>query len=243
MINSDALFIVGAGRTGTNLLASILNSYSNVFDINRGKENKFILKIISNAIFKKKPYPFTAMFYFTMLTLIAKFKNKVLIDQCHPNIFYIKDLLKINKDLKFIFINRETIQSTSSMLEHPGVLSWYKNKNIEFPNDFLGYETYEKYNSDDLVTRCATRQINTKKLAFILKKQYPKNFCIINFNNLILDFKNEIRNIEYELDINLGRLKSYIDIDKSVTTKHKIKLDKKTLKKIERLELLLFKQD
>ena len=72
-------------------------------------------------------------------SMASKVYPKILVDQTHPNIWHVEQLLRAFPQSKFIAISRNVHSVVYSMREHRGVSGWLKDhQKYPRPNEFLG---------------------------------------------------------------------------------------------------------
>nr|WP_133004963.1 sulfotransferase [Marinobacter sp. JH2] len=163
----------------------ILISNTDFTDLNGGKENQFVFGEVTQAallgVDLKK----------TTLTKYRALKNyawpKVLVDQSHPNIWQVENLLAKFPEAKFVGMVRDPLSVTYSTLHHSGVASWAENyENFPVPNRFLGVsdENIGHYKRYSLAQRSALRWAVHMERLDNLKRKYPDSVFIMNYEQL-----------------------------------------------------------
>jgi len=140
------VYIVGTGRSGTHFSVRLMNGFKHARDSLEGKENSEVLRDIAMAaIHHRLPSKSTERYYLDAFSD----GEGVLLDQHHPNLFFVKHWTDILGDVVFLYPQRPTYQVVASMLRHRGVMGWYKYarklrqrtiNRIPYPNRFLGVE-------------------------------------------------------------------------------------------------------
>jgi len=199
MQNYDSIFIIGTGRSGTNHLCRSLLDFNNITDYLDGKENSKILKEVAVSAIKDRQLDNSVIDYYETQIDTAQSDNKIFLDQCHPNIHHYQQLSDLFKNALFLGIERPVEQIVASMLNHGGVLNWYKKiknnefKNIRFPNNFFGVESADELDNLPLHILCAKRALSHKKMSQALAKN--ENVKLINFENFVEDKPAEINRL------------------------------------------------
>ncbi len=194
MLNS--IFIVGTGRSGTHFTCRSISGFKNIFDPQTGKENVPVLKQIATSAIHHRSYPQIAKSYYSDIKSNLK-NDSIFIDQHHPNIFYCPELIKIFSNPIFLFPHRPIIQVVASMINHQGVLNWYKYAKdsmqansktgaIPFPNQFLGLTEFSQLDNLELHQICALRVISHEKMARKMQES-DADLRFINYENLVKD--------------------------------------------------------
>ena len=202
----DSIFIIGTGRSGTHFTCRALQGFKNIYDPLDGKENGSVLKDIAVASIHHFEYPKNAIDYYIKVKKHIE-KNKIFLDQHHPNIFYINNLSKIFTNPIFIYPDRPIEQVVASMLKHRGVLSWFeyaknKPKNvIPIENQFLGIQELNQLQEMELYELCALRVIAHRNRAILMKNR-GMNVRFLNYENLVRDQLAEFNEVfsEQEFD-------------------------------------------
>ena len=189
----NAIFIVGSGRSGTNLLARLIGSYENIFDPLGGRENNKLLYTLAKSAIYHRNLPARAQRYYD-----SALKNDVgiFIDQHHPNLFFIDQLYQRYPNAIFIFPNRPLAQVVASMLRHDGVMAWltYAKKKhyqigrrLPFPNQFFGLQKYKDLDEFDDYMLCARRVIAHKQYFALKIKEYGNRLRVAHYEKFVSD--------------------------------------------------------
>jgi len=192
MLNS--IFIVGTGRSGTHFTCRSISGFENIFDPLNGTENVPVLKQIATSAIHHRSYPEAAKSYYSDVKSNLTDRS-IFIDQHHPNIFYCPELIKIFSNPIFLFPHRSIVQVVASMLNHQGVLNWYKYARdsvqansktdaIPFPNQFLGLAEFSQLDDLELHQICALRVISHEKMANRMQES-GADLRFINYENLV----------------------------------------------------------
>lgn len=122
------VFIVGTGRSGTHFMAEILASHEEMTDLTGGRENQFVFGNVTSAALSGKKLGMVPILKYRMLA--GKAYPKIFVDQSHPNLWHIEELLKAFPTAKFICMVRDPYSVAYSTLQHDGVkarlLAWEK---------------------------------------------------------------------------------------------------------------------
>lgn len=216
-----AIFIVGTGRSGTHFTTNALSGFSNFYDPLNCREYDNVLYPIAKAAIGHQNYPSFAKGYYEAIKLSIP-SGKVFVDQHHPNLFFVNDLVNIFDDVTFLCPRRDILQIVSSMLQHSGVMSWYnyfhanysRNPNLApFPNKFLGVASFEQLNSLEPHQLCAYRVVAHYKEMRSLTLKYDS--CrFFNYSDLVADQYGTFASIfnKDELD-SLGKFNPSIKSD------------------------------
>jgi hypothetical protein len=202
MLNS--IFIVGTGRSGTHFTCRSIGGFKNIYDPLAGKENVPVLKQIATSAIHHRSYPEAVKSYYSEIKS-KPINGSIFVDQHHPNIFYCPELIKVFSNPIFLFPHRPIFQVVASMINHQGVLNWYKYAKdsmqsnsktgaIPFPNQFLGLTEFSQLADLELHQICALRVISHEKMA---KKaqELGADLRFINYENLVKDQFSEYSNV------------------------------------------------
>lgn len=198
------IFIVGTGRSGTHFLCSCLNLFSQVSDKFGGRESPYIFWDISKTAVKGKKLSRHQVGYFHWLQR-AVFP-KLALDQTHPNLWHVEELLKYFPRAKFIALRRDVRSVIYSMKIHEGTSAWAKNhKNYPKPNRFLGVsennrELYETKLSS--IQRDVFRWCSHMNRIEEIKTKFPSSVLIIEYDELASDMQLAMKKIANFIGIN-----------------------------------------
>lgn len=158
-----AVFIVGAGRSGTHFTARSMNGFAAAHDPLGGREHTPLLRTIARAAIHHRSLPADARRHYQ--GLLSR-REGVLIDQHHPNLFFLERLRELFDALVFVYPRRPAVQVVASMMRHPGVMAWYRYASawrqrllnrVPFPNRFLGLRHRAELHSLPVHPLCAQR--------------------------------------------------------------------------------------
>lgn len=160
-----AVFIVGTGRSGTHFTVRLMNGFENAHDPASGQENEEILQDLAKAaIHHRLPSKGTEQYYHNFF----QETQAVLLDQHHPNLYFVNHWSEIFDDIVFLYPQRPAYQIVASMMRHSGVMSWYEYarrpkqrtiNRIPYPNRFLGLESFSELKTLPPHLLCAHRVI------------------------------------------------------------------------------------
>lgn len=193
----EAIFIVGTGRSGTHFTTRVLNGFEKIHDPLKGKEHKTVLQDIAvSAITHAEPTKATTAYYKGIAE--QRIEGQIFLDQHHPNLFFIEDVLRIFPNAVFLYPRRPIVQIVSSMLEHKGVLSWYKyawKNKVPFPNRFLGLERRSDISELNPHMLCAKRVLAHDAALQSAQETWPDNIRVVEYEALVLSPEDEIRRL------------------------------------------------
>ncbi|MFC0444208.1 sulfotransferase family protein [Pseudidiomarina halophila] len=130
------VFVVGTGRSGTHMICRCVNKFPQVSDYYGGVESPEMFWSISNATVEQKSLSVFQLGYYAYM---MRKVNGLFLDQTHPNLWNIEQLLEAFPKAKFLAIKRNVHSVSYSMKKHGGVSKWAKNHTLyPKPNGFLG---------------------------------------------------------------------------------------------------------
>ncbi|WP_271855509.1 sulfotransferase [Patiriisocius marinus] len=196
------IFIIGSGRSGTHLLGRTLASNELVESFIEDK--KFFDPITKLATGQDKNTANYQKILKNYKKHFSRSKKNIILEKTHPNIWFVEDLINYFPEAKCIGISRNVYATVSSMLNHSGVLSWYKILDLNIENQFLGItkENKDWFKDLSIESKCAYRWISHIKRLNHLKKTYPQSVKVIDYD---LFYDDQPRLIE--------DIKSFIGID------------------------------
>ena len=163
----NSIWIVGNGRSGTHFLCKTFLDYENIIDFLNGTEDKnLLINIRQSAIQGNKLSEDILKEYKNKIHYCEKL-NKIFLDQHHPNLWHVEQLLTNFNNSKFIFIDRKIEQTVASMTKHNSIknntlIIKKGEKNIILPNSFYGIENSQELNLDIIMLFC--KRVQSHKL-------------------------------------------------------------------------------
>lgn len=195
----DAIFIVGTGRSGTHFLCRSLRDFENIDDFRNGQENLDVLYEITRLALTHSPLSSNIIEYYKKEIKTARKHDKIFLDQHHPNLFHVDQLIKEFPNAMFLATDRPIEQIVASMLNHNGVRSWANDKNNKtyaYPNQFLGVTSQNELD-DKLHIICSKRVNAHNSYREQLIERYPDQVRRVKFTELVsnqFDYFNKIFN-------------------------------------------------
>lgn len=225
------LFIVGTGRSGTHLLARTLGSSSK---IDTHIESNDFFKHLTNAAINKE-----YMDAYSIENLIKdydrflnKSKKKIVLDKTHPNLWLVDEINSEVENAFFIGIKRNVYATVNSMLNHQGVLNWYKTLDLEKPNNFLGINSFnvDFFKDLPLEAKCALRwQSHQNKLKSF--EGIMSNFITVDYEDFYCNVEGVLNSINILID---EQLEYQVEtLNKLGDTKWKGQLTQKQIRNIQ----------
>ena len=189
---ASIIFIIGTGRSGTNLVGRIIGSHPQVIPyIEDSRFFKLATKIAIEQKFRTRRTSKLIRRYQKEAKAISGKSNYVL-DKSHTNIWIADQLFEKFGDAKFIGVSRDVYSTVSSMLQHSGVMSWYDTLNNKVENQFLGInnDNVDFFADLPLESKCAFRWISHQHQLGQLQKTLGANLYITDYAEVIK--QNEI---------------------------------------------------
>ena len=235
------MFIIGTGRTGTHLMCNTLLTYENVRDDVKRKgpsavENTKRLTEVTQAAVLSKPLPEHVVKSYSK----AMQNDKVFVNQDHPNLWHVQQLLDTFPDIIFFAMKRPIVQVVSSMMQKNATHHWFEwgKDNTEFPNKFLGLKLKESVSELSKEELCTHRVRSHYKEIDRIKKIYKDKVIIVDFEELVKSNGSHdyLRTIMGSQLKELGKKIKKYKTHPEVLEKFKSKLSQKQLNKITKLE-------
>jgi hypothetical protein len=198
---SRFIFVIGSGRSGTHFLGRIFQNNPSVELLLEEPKYFGLVKDI-NIRQKKNLLPKLTNRY-QKLSLTTE--KPYLLEKSHPNIWSVDYLIKEFPNAFFIGINRNVYQVVYSMLNHKGVLNWYKTLPNDVENSFLGItdENKNDFSNLPLESKCTLRWYAHIKESYELKRKYSENVIILNYNDLCNNYFEVVDKLELFFNLSL----------------------------------------
>ena len=188
--NKQLIFIIGSGRSGTHLLGRTFGNCSEIEAFIEADE--FFLPITELAAGLNTNASDFDSILTTYKNEFKRSKKAYILEKTHPNIWFVERIRDYFPTAKFIGIKRDVFATVNSMLNHDGVLSWYKRLPLDKPNQFLGITDENKSDFKDLPleSKCALRwKSHTTRLDY-LEKTFPKEVLVVDYEQFYDDYSN-----------------------------------------------------
>lgn len=188
----EILFIVGNGRSGTHMMASVLNEYNDFNDLTNGRENGYVFPFAVDLIKQKCGAENRSELLNRYCKLRSLVKNEVYFDQTHIVHWFHNDLIGLNP--KYIMMIRNPFGVIASTMKHKGVESWLKD---DPPNDeFVGKNLYDgNWNKLSVEFRAALRWVANIEQFAKIREKYKKNSYIVQYELMGTDYRRIVRDI------------------------------------------------
>lgn len=170
------VFVIGLGRSGTNLVGHILASHPKI-KCDLEVQPQFNMAI--NTVVYGKPIA-------PLISLYRAKKHatkKLYATKDHPNIWLVEQLRAAFHDAKFICIERDVHQVVASSLYHPGVLEWVTG---DYPVNPLSANHYPNYENLNTIERLTLRWLINRERIRHLQKNNKGDMLTISFNDLMV---------------------------------------------------------
>jgi len=198
------VFIIGTGRSGTHFLCSCMNHFPGLDDFFGGKESKYMFDFISELTLYGQKLALPVIKYYHYMQ--KKVAPALFLDQTHPNIWHVEELLMHFPKAKFIAISRDLYSVIFSMKNHRGVSDWARNhRQYPKPNNFLGISAkntnlYEECLSD--VQRYTFRWCAHEDRIRDLEESFPDSVLSVSYETLAYDMRNQMTRISEFIGVN-----------------------------------------
>jgi hypothetical protein len=197
------VFIVGTGRSGTHFLCSCLNNFDGLNDVFEGKESPWVFWSISSRVVNQKALTNTHIGYYKYMQ--RRVLPKMFLDQTHPNLWNVEQLLQHFPRAKFIAITRNVYSVTYSMKKHGGVSKWSAEyQKYPIPNRFLGItaDNYEIYKSKlSQIQRDVFRWNAHYREIENIKSKYPASVLVLDYQELADNMSGVMARIGHFLNL------------------------------------------
>lgn len=203
---SKLVFIVGTGRSGTHLIGRTISSHADVKGrIEDPTTFNLVTQIASRqdwdqgmGLWLKRVM---LVWLYRFVTLFSK--KPIVLEKSHPSLWLAEFFMKKIKDVQFIAIYRDVEPTVSSMLNHKGVLSWYKKLPQNKANRFLGIEKHNEatFAALPLEEKCALRWLSHRREIIRLEKAYPERFMSVTFDDFLLNSEASLKKLSTFLKI------------------------------------------
>ena len=201
------VFIIGTGRSGTHFLCSCLNRFDQIDDYYGGRESPRMFRYITRLTLKQKALPQSVIGYYCRMQ--EKVAPSLFLDQTHPNIWHVEQLLKEFPKARFLAISRNVYSVMFSMTNHHGVYKW-NTMHAEFPkpNAFLGItkenrRLYEEELSD--LQRGVFRWCAHQDRITYLAEKFPKAVLRMRYEDLHDDMDSQMERVARFLGVEKPR--------------------------------------
>lgn len=235
------MFIIGSGRTGTHLMCNTLLTYKNVKDDNKKVNNSAVenkdrlIEVTQAAILSKELSEDVINSYSKAMQ-----GNKIFVNQDHPNLWHVEQLIDTFPDIIFFAMKRPIIQVVSSMMRKKATHRWfnYGKSNAEFPNKFFGLKKRKSISELSKEELCTHRVKSHFKEIDRIKKIYKDKIIIVDFEELVKSngSHNYLRTIMGRQQKELGKKLKEYKTHQDVIEKFKTKLSPEQQKIITKLE-------
>lgn len=216
--NSNYIFIIGLGRSGTHFLGRAIGKHPEVqLLLEESKTFSLVQKV---TIFNNSEKYFNKLLK-RYIDINKKSEKPWILEKSHPNIWITEKLIEKFPKSYFFGINRDVYQVLSSMLKHgksqpksklqylkhiiskklypnkpQNVTSWFDLLPMDKPSKFLGINEHNisYYKSLPIEAKIVIRWLSHKyELERLSKKNPNRVFCF--------DYTNFCLNMDYHLDI------------------------------------------
>lgn len=200
------IFVLGTGRSGTHLLGRTISSHPLIeghiedpklfhpsvnIAVKQDISSKIYIDIQKHRVIRKYK------------KVIKNSSAEILLDKTHPVIWFAEYLMNKLPNSQFVGIIRNSYQTVSSMLNHPGVLNWYETLPLDKPNRFLGIteENCSFFKDLPIESKCAYRWVSHKKELQRLQSVLKERYILFDYDNFLIN-----------MDENLEKLSDFLKI-------------------------------
>lgn len=195
-----AIFVVGTGRSGTHFTCRVLREFPGAEDFLNGREHRATLRAVALSAIAGQALPLRARLHYRWYGLRARARGKVLLDQHHPNLYHVPEILSLLPGTIFLYPDRPALQIVASMLRHGGVSAWYDQIRAgtlprATPDVFFGLTR-----ADEAVSLpphlLALRRVQAHRArATSMQAAYPDRFRFVGFQALVTDRDAELARV------------------------------------------------
>lgn len=201
-IDTRFLFVIGTGRSGTHFIGRIIGKHPRV---------EFLLEDTTTFnLSKKAAIPEPDQKYINRLIthykkIQEKSEKRFVLEKSHPNIWITDSLVEHFPSSFFIGVQREVFQVVNSMLNHKGVLRWFKTVSNNKTSRFLGINerNISYYKDLPIEAKCTLRWLSHTAELKLLQEKYPASVLIFDYQELCTDFNTQVDRFDRLLSLNL----------------------------------------
>lgn len=195
-----AVFVVGTGRSGTHFTCRVLREFTGADDFLGGHEHRATLQAVALSAIAGRALPLRARAHYRWFGLRARATGKVLLDQHHPNLFHVPEILSLLPGTIFLFPDRPALQIVASMLRHGGVSAWYDQIRagtlpLATPDLFFGLTSAAEAVSLPPHLLALRRVQAHRAHAQAMRAAYPDQFRFVAFESLVTDRDAELARV------------------------------------------------
>lgn len=186
------IFVIGTGRSGTHLIGRTIGNSHEVYPL---IEDSRTFSIVSKLI--RKNFKVDQLLHELIQTYeeeLGKVTERYILEKSHPNIWIVESLLEHFRSSKFLGIRRSVYSTVSSMLNHRGVLKWYKVLSQNEISAFLGITESNRsiFHKLPLEAKCALRRRSHMDRLGYLENTFSEHVLVINYEDFYLNSENLI---------------------------------------------------
>lgn len=199
-MDKNVFFVIGSGRSGTHLIGRIIGSHPDVHAyIEEDKFFPLVTKIATNPRYRRKIPKLLKVYKRDFNKVTAPF----ILEKSHPNIWLVEELMEAFSNSLFVGIYRDVYSTTSSMLLHEGVSSWFEKLPNDQINNFLGIteKNLSLYKDLTIEEKCAMRWLSHKNRLLALEREFPTRVKVFNYNELLENQQAQLADLSQFLNI------------------------------------------
>ena len=199
------ILISGTGRSGTHLIGRTISTHPDIKGRIESPDTFNLITKIATTQDNKNPLYITylkKLLVFKLTRILKKSKYHIL-EKSHPSIWLAEFIFSKFNNAFLIGVWRDVEPTINSMLQHQGVLSWYKLLQQNKKNRFLGIsESNKKYFKNlSIEEKCSLRWLSHKNELYKLKNKYPNKVLLIKYDDFLKNPSIFLEDISHFLDI------------------------------------------
>lgn len=204
-VDSNYLFVIGTGRSGTHFIGRAIGSHPNIDLLLEDTKNFNLVK--KAAVFNKgESYTLKLVKHYKAIQQASV--NNWILEKSHPNIWLTDTLIQHFPNSYFLGMQRNVYQVVNSMLSHDGlkgVKKWFEILPHNKPSRFLGINAYNisYYKELPIEAKCVIRWLSHTYELKRIKQEYPNAVTIFDYDRFCLDFEGELHKVEKMVGLDL----------------------------------------
>ena len=193
---SQMVFVLGTGRSGTHWIGNILDSHAD-FRVTVEKRSLFnlVTTMALDPSTKRSLFPKLVRRYRVQHARVAP---KHYGDKSHPNIWLADELAEVFPNARFVGIQRNVYATVASMLKHRGALKWQEGwRKFPIPNAFLGItdENAAHYEALPVAAKCALRWLAHEQQMDCLRNMLGESLIVLSYEDVIQDTERQLEKL------------------------------------------------
>jgi hypothetical protein len=184
------IFVVGTGRSGTNMVGRLLDSHPAVH-VTIEQPPMFDL-VTQISVYGKRA---------RIVELVAAYreraaKHSIYADKSHHALWCAEELQGAFGDAaRFIAVERDPRAVVASMLRHGGVMRWvHRWRDLPVPCPFAGLENASDYGPLSVEQKCAARWRSHQRRIAVLRGRLD-HLLVLNYERLVVEPAAELARV------------------------------------------------